>query len=59
MRGKDYVFHILQDFVTKFHNCIKFRMLFPAALIDFPNSKVCAIEEWSITELEFEMLKKS
>ena len=26
---------------------MKFRMLFPAVLIDFPNSKVCLIGEWS------------
>ena len=27
---------------------MKFMMLFPAVLIDFPNSKVCLIGEWSI-----------
>ena len=27
---------------------MKFRMLFSAMLIDFPNSKVCQIGEWSI-----------
>ena len=27
---------------------MKFRMLFPAELIDFRNSKVCLIGEWSI-----------
>ena len=26
----------------------KFRLLFPAVLMDFPNSKVCLIGEWSI-----------
>ena len=41
-------FLILQYFATKLDNCMKFRMLFPAVLIDFPNSNVCVIGEWSI-----------
>ena len=45
---QDHIFHILQYFATKLHNCMKFRMLFPAVLIDFQNSKVCLIGEWSI-----------
>ena len=39
---------------------MKFKMLFPAVLTDFPNSKVCLIEEWSIdkqnVEWEFSQL---
>ena len=35
-------------FSTKLDNSMKFRMLFPAVLIDFPNSNVCLIGEWSI-----------
>ena len=27
---------------------MKFRMLFPAVLINFPNSKACLIGEWSV-----------
>ena len=41
----DHIFHILQYFATKLDNCMKLRMLFPAVLIDFPNSKVCLIGE--------------
>ena len=41
----DHIFHILQYFATKLDNCMKFRMLFPAVLIDFPNSKVCLMGE--------------
>ena len=34
---------------TKFANFTgQFRMLIPAVLIDFPNSKVCLIGRWSI-----------
>ena len=46
LRG--HIFHILQYFATKLDNCVKFRMFFPAVLIDFPNSKVCLIGERSI-----------
>ena len=45
---KDYIFHILQYIVTKLDNGMKFRILLPAVLVDFPNSKVCLIGEWSI-----------
>ena len=34
-------------FATKLDNCMKFKMLFPDVLIDFPNSKVCLLGEWS------------
>ena len=44
------MFHILKYFATKLDNCMKFRVLFPAVLIDFPNSKVCLIGEWSIVK---------
>ena len=40
---QDYIFYILQCFAAKLDNCMKFRMLFPAVLIDFSNSKVCLI----------------
>ena len=33
------MFHILRHISTKRDNCMKFRLLFPAVLIDFPNSK--------------------
>ena len=42
-----YIFHILQYFATKLDNCMNFRMLFPAVLIDFPNLKVCLIGKWT------------
>ena len=45
---QDYIFPISQYFATKLDNCMKFRMLFPAVLIDFPNLKVCPVGEWSI-----------
>ncbi len=36
------IFHILRyQFATKLHNFTKFRMLFAAVLMNFPNSKVC------------------
>ena len=35
------IFHILQCFATKLHYFTKFRMLFPAVLMNIPNSKVC------------------
>ena len=38
---------------------MKFRMLFPAVLIDFPNSKVCLMGEWSIPEYFREVLWKN
>ena len=42
-------FHIVVTLLlSKFDNCMKFRMPFLAALNDFPNSKVCLIGEWSI-----------
>ena len=45
----DCIFHILRYFATKLHNFTKFRMLFPAVLMNFPDSKVCQlIGEWSI-----------
>ena len=40
--------HILKYFLTKLHYFAKFRMLFPAVLINIPNSKVCLKGEWSI-----------
>ncbi len=43
-----YILHILRYFATKLHNFTKFMMLFPAVLMNFPNSKVCLIGEWSI-----------
>ncbi len=39
-------------FSTKLHNFTKFRMLFPAVLMNFPNSKVFLIGEWSISRLK-------
>ena len=33
---------------------MKFRMFFPAVPIDFPNSKVCLIGEWSIDMAVFQ-----
>ncbi len=44
----DCIFNILQYFATKLHNFTKFMMLFPAVLMNLPNSKVCLIGEWSI-----------
>ena len=44
-----FIFHILRYFSTKLDNCMEFRMLFPAMLIDFLNSKVCLLGEWSIS----------
>ena len=44
----DCIFHILRYLATKLHNFTKFMMLFPAVLMNFPNSKVCLIGEWSI-----------
>ena len=44
----DCIFHILRYFSTKLHNFTKLMMLFPAVLMNFPNSKVCLIGEWSI-----------
>ena len=51
-----YIFDILQYFATKLDNCLKFRMLFPAVLIDFPNSKVCLIGELPIDFTSFSKL---
>ena len=45
----DCIFHILRYFSTKLHNFTKFMMLFPAVLMNFPNSEVCLIGQWSIT----------
>ena len=45
----DCIFHILRYFSTKLHNFTKFMMLFPAVLMNFSNSKVCLIGEWSIS----------
>ena len=45
-----YIFHILQCFATKLHNFAKFRMLFPAVLINIPNFKVCLKGESSIAK---------
>ena len=42
------IFHILQYFATKLSNFTKFRMLFPAVLVNFPGSKFSLIGEWSI-----------
>ena len=36
---------------------MKFRMLFAVVLIDFPNSKVCLIGEWSIVHGEYQLWK--
>ncbi len=44
----DCIFLILRYFATKLHNFTKFMMLFPAVLMNFPNSEVCLIGEWSI-----------
>ena len=44
----DCICHILRYFSTKLHNFTKFRMLFPAVLMNFPNSKVFIIGEWPI-----------
>ncbi len=45
----DCIFHILRYFSTKLHNLTQFMMLFPAVLMNFPNSKVCRlIGKWSI-----------
>ena len=41
----------IQYFSTKRHNFTKFMMLIPAVLMNFPNSKVCLIGEWSIVNL--------
>ena len=41
--SQDYIFAISQYFVTKLRSFTKFRMLFPAKLIDLPISKVCLI----------------
>ena len=49
---QDYIFDILQCFATKRHNFTKFRMLFPAVLMNIPNSKVCLEGEWSIDILK-------
>ena len=43
-----YFLYILKYFATKLNNCMTFRKLFPAVLIDVPNSKVCLIGEWPI-----------
>ena len=44
---------MLKYFATKLDHCMKFRMFFPAAPIDSPNSKVCLIGEWSINRKFF------
>ena len=49
--------YILQCFATKLHDFAKFRMLFPAVLMDIPNFKVCLKGEWSIEKMA--QLKKS
>ena len=36
---------------------LKFMMLFPAVLMNFPNSKVCLIGEWSIGQKIVVILK--
>ena len=41
----DCIFHILRYFATKLHNFTKYRILFPAGLMNFPNSNVCLIGE--------------
>jgi hypothetical protein len=41
--------HFMHFQTTKLHNCTKLRMLFPAVLRNFPNSKVCLIGESSTT----------
>ncbi len=51
----DCIFHILRYFSTKLHNFTKFRMFFQAVLMNFPNSKVCLIGEWSIDIFASEM----
>ena len=47
-RHRGIYLRILQYSTTKFHNITKFRMLFSAVPIDFPNSRVCVIGNWSI-----------
>ena len=44
----DCIFHILRYFATNLHDFTKFMTLSPAVLMNFPNSKVCPIGEWSI-----------
>ena len=46
--SQDYIFHILQYFVTKHQNFANLRMLFPTVLMNFSNSKVSLVGEWSI-----------
>ena len=46
--SQGYIFQILQYFENKLHNFTKFRMLFPAALMNIPSSKLCLKGEWSI-----------
>ena len=42
------LFITFANFSTKLHIFTKFMMLFPAVLMNFPNSEVCLIGEWSI-----------
>ena len=44
-------YHILRYFSTKLRNFTKFMMLFPAVLMNFPNSEVFLIGEWPILHL--------
>ncbi len=43
-----FIFHISRYFSTKLHNFTKFMMLFPAVPMNFSNSEVCLIREWSV-----------
>ena len=49
--SQDYISHSLKHFSTKIHNFTKLRMLFPAVLINFQNSKFCLIGSGSIRTL--------
>ena len=44
----DCIFHILRYSATKLHNAIKSIVLFPAVVMNFPNSKVSLKGERSI-----------
>ena len=42
-------------FATKLHDFTKLKVLFSTVLINFPNSKVCLIGEWSINTTKFNL----
>ena len=47
----DCIFHTVSYFATKLHNSIKLMMLFPAVVMNSPNSKVCLGGERSILSI--------